>query len=67
MGDLELSRLMASHSAFAECLWLIKQGIPFDVAFSLPPAERLAMVVVFGQFDGGVFDWDTGTWRKRNA
>jgi hypothetical protein len=37
--------------------------VPFDVAFSLPPDERLAFVVVIGTLDGRVFDWDRQAWR----
>jgi hypothetical protein len=33
-------------------LYLVKNGVPFDVAFSLPVDERLAYVVVFGTLEG---------------
>lgn len=58
---------MADNPALAECLWLVKNNVPFDVAFSLPPDERLAWMVIFGRFDGGEFDWSTGSWKKRNG
>jgi hypothetical protein len=37
--------------------------VPFDVAFSLPQAERLACVVILGTLDGRVFDWGSMTWK----
>jgi hypothetical protein len=43
-------------------LYLVKNGVPFDVAFSLPVDERLAYVVVFGTLEGKTFDWPTGQW-----
>jgi len=39
--------------------------VPFDVAFSLAPDERLAWVVALGQLDGAEFDWPTMTWKDR--
>ena len=45
-----------------EILWLVKHGVPFDVAFSLPPEERFAFAVIFGRFEGGKFDFDKMTF-----
>jgi hypothetical protein len=39
--------------------------VPFDVAFSLPPEDRLAWVVALGTLDGGEFDWQTMSWKER--
>jgi hypothetical protein len=39
--------------------------VPFDVAFSLSPDERLAWVVALGQLDGREFDFSTLTWKQR--
>jgi hypothetical protein len=39
--------------------------VPFDVAFSLPPEDRLAWVVAIGTLDGGEFDFVTMRWRDR--
>jgi hypothetical protein len=39
--------------------------VPFDVAFSLPPEDRLAWVVVIGRLDGGEFDFASMTWKER--
>jgi hypothetical protein len=43
-------------------LYLIRNGVPFDVAFALPARERLAWIVAFGSLDGRVFDWATMCW-----
>jgi hypothetical protein len=38
--------------------------VPFDVAFSLPPEERMAYVVIFGTLDGQEFDWPSLRWTR---
>lgn len=40
----------------------MKHGVPYDVAFSLPPDERIAHLIVFaeqgdGFTAGGTWDW----------
>ena len=39
--------------------------MPFDVAFSLSPDERLAWVVALGELDGNEFDFATMSWKAR--
>jgi hypothetical protein len=46
-----------------DTLYLIRNGVPFDVAFSLPPTERLAFIVALGELDGRSFDWRGLRWR----
>jgi len=43
-------------------LYLVWHGVPFDVAFSLEPDERLAWIVVMAGFDGHRYDWERGGW-----
>lgn len=65
-GDLLTSaRAMAEQPDLVQCLWLVKNGIPFDVAFSLAPDERLAWTVILSGFEGAAFDWETGEWLPR--
>jgi hypothetical protein len=45
-------------------LYLVRNGVPFDVAFALPASDRLAWVVALGQLDGCVFDWPSMSWRS---
>jgi hypothetical protein len=47
-----------------ECLWLVKNGIPFDVAFSLDDVTRAAWCIVYSEMEGNQFNWDTMTWEK---
>ncbi len=42
----------------------MKNGVPFDVAFSLSTEERTAWGIIFCEFEGGSYDWDAMTWRK---
>jgi hypothetical protein len=39
--------------------------VPFDIAFSLPPEDRLAWVIAIGRLDGGEFDFATQSWKAR--
>jgi hypothetical protein len=41
-----------------ECLWLIKNGIPFDVAFALDSTKRTAWAITFSELESGrAFNW----------
>jgi len=43
----------------------VKNGVPFDVAFSLEIEDRLAWVVAIGTLDGGAFDFGAMRWRDQ--
>ena len=45
---------------------LIKNGIDIDVAMALNPDEALAWAVMFGELEGGVWNWDTLSWVERD-
>lgn len=45
-------------------LFLVRNGVPFDVAFTLPPHERLAWIVAVGTLQGRQFDWATLSWNE---
>lgn len=54
----------------------MKNGVPMDAAFAMCPVdtseipldvEGLAMAVVFGEIEGGQFDWDNMEWIERNG
>lgn len=53
----------ANFRAIGVCL---KNGVPFDVAHALLPHELLAYFVLFGQLEGGEWDWDSLTWVRRD-
>jgi len=40
-----------------ECLWLVRNGVPFDVAFALDDLTRAAWSIVFSEMEGNKFDW----------
>jgi hypothetical protein len=41
----------------------VKHGVPFDIAFSLGPIDRLAWIIIFGELEGGRFDFEAMRWR----
>ena len=47
---LEAAKKVADQPALREGLWLVKNGVPFDVAFSLDDTERFAWSVCMGEF-----------------
>lgn len=50
-----------------EALWLVRNGIPFDVAFTLNDITRTAFSIVFSELDSGkTFNWHTGEFQERN-
>jgi hypothetical protein len=48
-----------------ECLALVDNKVPWDIAFSLDNNTRTAMLIIFGEMHGGVFSWSTGQWEPR--
>lgn len=50
-----------------DCLYLIRNGVPFDVTFSLSSTERAAYVIAIGSLDGHVFDWSAFAWTQPAA
>lgn len=42
---------------------LIKYGMDNDLAFAMNHTLRKAAIIVFGQLDGGSWDWDFMNWR----
>jgi hypothetical protein len=45
-------------------LYLVRNGVPFDVAFSLSPADRAAYVIALGTLEGYSFDQERFQWLK---
>jgi hypothetical protein len=46
----------------ADALYLVRRGVPYDVAMHLSPAQRLAFIVLMGEAEGGRFDWERMGW-----
>jgi hypothetical protein len=40
--------------------------VPFDVAFSVSPDDCMAWLIIFGELDGGKWDWSSMRWSKQN-
>jgi hypothetical protein len=47
-----------------EPLLLVKNNVPFDVAFAMDRTMRLAAIIVFGRMEGGHWDWERMCWRE---
>jgi hypothetical protein len=47
------------------CLWLVKNGVPYETAFDLDDDDLLANVIVMGEFEGLLWDWPSMKWRER--
>lgn len=45
----------------------MKNGVPWDVAWSLEDTEVLAYCVTFGRFEGNEFDWQQMKWVERKS
>lgn len=58
-----ISEILAKDPELVDCLFLVKHGVPFDVAFCLDSETRTAWVVVMGELEGLKFDWATRTWQ----
>ncbi|GBQ87308.1 hypothetical protein AA23498_0101 [Acetobacter nitrogenifigens DSM 23921 = NBRC 105050] len=41
---------------------LLRANVPYDVICTWDPRLRAAALVVAGQLDGGVYNWESGTW-----
>jgi hypothetical protein len=47
-----------------DSLFLIRNGVPFDVAFSLPVEDRTAWVIALGTLQGRRFDFEAMCWEQ---
>jgi hypothetical protein len=62
--DQDMARVLIDDPELNETLWLIKNGIPFDVAWSLDQTERYVWSIIFGIFEGGNFNRETMQFEK---
>jgi hypothetical protein len=44
---------------------LVKNGIPWDVAVNLSHKERVAWAIIFGEIEGGEFDYRFMKWKEK--
>ena len=57
-----VAETLSKSAELVDCLFLVRNGIPFDVAFSLDPDMLLAFCVIIGELGGRVFNWDKMAW-----
>jgi hypothetical protein len=43
----------------------VKNGVPYDVAFSLPEVDVAAYGIIFNEFDGAEFDFGRWAFKER--
>lgn len=53
------------HSSLREALWLVKNGVPFNVSFELDDITRTGWSIIFSEFEGQKFNFDSMGWEKR--
>ena len=59
-------RAIVENPEFSNRLYLVKNHIPFDVAFSLEDHEVMAYAIVLGIIDGGKWSWASMSWEKND-
>jgi hypothetical protein len=66
MDVWEQAEKIAKDQYTQSVLWLVKNGIPFDVAFSLDWPEIVGWSVVFAEKESGKkFNWATKKFEDR--
>jgi hypothetical protein len=63
-GGRRRDKKIATNPGIIECLWLVRNGVPFDTAFELPDDIRAGFAIVFSQFEGAKFNFNTMTFEK---
>lgn len=58
-------RLMSEDGELTCRLYLVRNHVPFDVAFSLDTQEARAWNLIFARMDGHEWDWSSNDWKKR--
>lgn len=57
---------MIRSAPIREALFLVRNGVPFDVAFQLDDAMRAGWCIVFSEMDGATFDTRSMTFREES-
>ena len=60
-------RLISEDGVLENRLYLVRNNIPFDVAFSLDNVTARGWALQFARMDGHDWDWDSGTWKKKGG
>ncbi len=49
-----------------ECLWLVQNNVPWDIAFGVDETMRAAMAIRFSIMNGAKFDLNTMTFKDED-
>lgn len=63
-GEAEV-RQIVDDPVLHNRLYLVRNNVPFDVAFSLDSVTARGWSMSFAKMDGHEWDWDQGDWKKR--
>lgn len=55
--NIEKAKKIFENEGIRQALWLIKNGIPYDVALSLDDEELFAYCIIFSELEGSKFNW----------
>lgn len=53
---------------FRSNCWLMKNGVPFHMVFKVDELmrhEKFAMTIVFSEFEGAKFNFDSWSWEEK--
>ena len=53
---------MTTSADLVDSLYLVRNGVPFDVAFSLDQDERTAWIITLGELSGRTYNWGAMRW-----
>lgn len=60
-------RRIGQAADYREILWLVKNGVPWDVAACMEPIQRQATAVIFSEMEGHTFDWYAMRFEKADS
>jgi len=46
-------------------MWLVRHGVPFDVAFALDDITRTAFSIIVSEQGGAEFDWGRMAYKEQ--
>ena len=57
-----VAETLSKSGELVDSPFLVRNGIPFDVAFSLDSDMRLAFCIILGELGGRGCNWDKMAW-----
>ncbi|WP_435018495.1 hypothetical protein TA3x_000469 [Tundrisphaera sp. TA3] len=61
--EIDKIRALVENGELNNRLYLVKNNVDFDVAFSLEDHQVTAWAIIFGRMDGGEWDWASMSWK----